>query len=111
MVIYIPLNYCREGVCLGRVLNQHHWDNFFKYASYHTLTTLQLIHNDLCGALPFDYFYMFKYFNFIDDFTIHTWVYFLKLKSEFFDKFLAYKALIENQSRHQINKLRTNNGV
>jgi hypothetical protein len=27
-----------------------------------------------------------------------------------FDKFLAYKALVEKQSGHQIQKLRTNNG-
>jgi hypothetical protein len=40
-----------------------------------------------------------KYFlTFIDDFSRRTWVYFLKLKSEVFDKFLAYKALVEKQS-------------
>ena len=37
-------------------------------------------------------------------------LHFLKLKSEFFDKFLAYKALVEKQSRHQIQRLRTDNG-
>jgi hypothetical protein len=33
---------------------------------------------------------------FIDEFSRRTWVYFLKLKSEVFDKFLAYKALVES---------------
>jgi hypothetical protein len=52
-----------------------------------------------------------KYFlTFIDDFSRRTWVYFLKLKSKVFDKFLAYKALVENQFGHQIQKLRTDNG-
>jgi transposase InsO family protein len=52
-----------------------------------------------------------KYFlNFIDDFSRRTWVYLLKLKSGVFDKFLAYKALVEKQSGHQIQRLRTNNG-
>jgi hypothetical protein len=52
-----------------------------------------------------------KYFlTFIDDFFRSTWVYFLKLGSEFFDKFLAYKALVEKQSGHQIQRLRTDNG-
>jgi transposase InsO family protein len=37
-------------------------------------------------------------------------VYFLKLKSEVFDKFLAYKALVEKQSGHQIQRLRIDNG-
>jgi hypothetical protein len=65
----------------------------------------------LCGPLSSPSFSGFKYFlNFIDDFTISTWVYFLKLKSEVFDKFLAYKALVENHSGHQVQRLRTNNG-
>jgi hypothetical protein len=34
---------------------------------------------------------------------------FLKLKNEVFDKFLAYKTLVEKQSGHQIQKLRTYN--
>jgi hypothetical protein len=33
-----------------------------------------------------------------------------KIKSEVFDKFLAYKALVENQSEHQIQRLRIDNG-
>jgi transposase InsO family protein len=46
----------------------------------------------------------------IDDFSICTWVYFLKLKSEVFDKFMVYKALVEKKYGHQIQRLRTNNG-
>ena len=46
----------------------------------------------------------------MDDFSKHTRVYFLKLKSEVFDKFLAYKALVEKKYGHQIQRLRTNNG-
>ena len=33
-----------------------------------------------------------------------------KLKREVFNMFLAYKALVEKQSSHQIIKLRSNNG-
>jgi transposase InsO family protein len=59
----------------------------------------------------FSFFFWCKYFlTFIDDFSRRTWVYFLKLKSEVFDKFLAYKALVEKQSGHQIQRLRTDNG-
>ena len=36
--------------------------------------------------------------------------YFLKLKSEVFNMFLAYKALVEKHSGHQIIKLRSDNG-
>ena len=47
---------------------------------------------------------------FIDDFTRKTWVYFLKNKSEVFERFCTFKALVENQSGLHIKVLRTNRG-
>jgi transposase InsO family protein len=77
----------------------------------HASGPLQLVHIDLCGPISSPSFSGCKYIlTFIDDFSIHTWVYFLKLKSEVFDKILAYKALVKKQSGHQIQKLRTDNG-
>jgi transposase InsO family protein len=65
----------------------------------------------LCGPLSSPSFSGCKYFlTFIDDFSRRTWVYFLKLKRKVFDKFLAYKAVVEKQYRHQIQNLRTDNG-
>ena len=52
-----------------------------------------------------------QYFlTFIDDFTRKTWVYFLKNKSEVFEKFQNFKALVENQSGLHIKVLRTDRG-
>jgi hypothetical protein len=111
MVTGLPLVSCRDGVCAGCVLDKHHRDSFEKRASWHTSGPLQLVHSDLCGPLSSPSFSGCKYFlTFIDDFSRCTWVYFLKLKSEVFDKFLAYKALVEKQSGHQIQRLRTDNG-
>ena len=111
MVTGLPLVSCRDGVCAGCILDKHHQDNFDKHASWHTSGPLQLVHSDLCGPLSSPSFSGCKYFlTFIDDFSRHTWVYFLKLKSEVFDKFLAYKALVEKQPGHQIQRLRTYNG-
>jgi hypothetical protein len=111
MVIGIPLVSCRDGVCVGCVLGKHHRDNFDKRASWHASGPLQIVHSDLCGPLSSPSFSRCKCFlTFIDDFSRRTWVYFLKLKSEVFDMFLAYKALVEKQSRHQIQRLRTDNG-
>ena len=71
----------------------------------------QLVHSDLCGPLLAFSFSGFKYFlTFIDDYSRRTWVYFLKLKSEVFDMFLAYKALVEKRSGQHIRKLRSDNG-
>ena len=65
----------------------------------------------MCGPLPSASFSSFKYFlTLIDDYSRHTWVYFLKLKTKVFNMFLAYKALFEKQYGHQILKLRSDNG-
>ena len=111
MVTSLPLVSCKDGVCVDYVLGKKHRDSFDKCASWHASGPLQLVHNDLCGPLSSSSFFGCKYFlTFIDDFSKRTWVYFLKLKSEVFDKFLAYKALVEKQYGHQIQRLRTNNG-
>jgi len=108
MVTGLPMVSCRDGVCFGCVLGKHHRDSFEKRASWHAIAPLQLVH---CGPLPVASFSGCKYFlTFIDDFSRRTWVYFLKLKSEVFNMFLAFKAFVEKQSGHQILKLRTDNG-
>ena len=82
-----------------------------KFRHWHTSDPLQLVHSDLCGPLLAVPFSGFKYFlTFIDDYSRRTWVYFLKLKSEVFDMFLDYKALVEKQSGQHILKLRFDNG-
>eukprot|EP00253_Pinus_taeda_P021493 PITA_21493 len=45
-----------------------------------------------------------------DDFSRNTWIYFLKKKSEVFDRFKEFKALVENQTEKKIKVLRTDNG-
>ena len=96
MVTSIPLVSCKDGVCSSCVLRKHHQDSFDKRASWNALVTLELVHSDLCGPLPSASFSSFKYFlTFIDDYSRRNWVYFLKLKREVFNMFLAYKALVE----------------
>ena len=46
----------------------------------------------------------------IDDFTTMAWVFFLKEKSEAFNKFKAFKILIENETEEKIKCLRSDNG-
>ena len=111
MVTGLPPVSSKDGVFASCVLDKHHWDSFEKRASWNALAPLHIVHSDLCGPLSTPSFSRCKYFlTFIDDFFRRTWVYFLKHKNEVFDKFLAYKALIENQFEHQIQRLRTDNG-
>jgi len=103
---------CRDGVCSGCILGKHHLGSFEKHASWQASTPLQLVHSDLCGSLLVFSFSSYKYLlASLDDFSRRTWVYFLKLKSEVFNTFLAFKAFIEKQSRHQILKLGFDNGI
>ena len=47
---------------------------------------------------------------FFDDYTIMTWVSFLKQKSKAFEKFKAFITLIENETNFKIKCIRSNNG-
>ena len=46
----------------------------------------------------------------IDDYTMMTWVTFLKEKSEAFMKFKDFKELVENEANLKIKCLRSDNG-
>ena len=50
------------------------------------------------------------YVSFIDDFSCNTWIYFLKAKSVFFNKFKEFKVLVENLSEKKLKTLRSDNG-
>ena len=48
--------------------------------------------------------------SFIDDFLRNTWIYFLRNKSQVFDRFKEFEALVENQIEKKIKVLTTDNG-
>jgi hypothetical protein len=58
---------------------------------------LELIHNDMFGLVPVPSLGKYVYYvSFIDNFSRNTWIYFLRKKSEVFDKLKEFKALVEN---------------
>ncbi len=72
---------------------------------------LELVHSDVCGLMKTTFHGEARYFvTFIDDFSRKIHVYLLKEKGEVFDKFKAYKALVENQTNMKIKTLRSDNG-
>jgi transposase InsO family protein len=72
---------------------------------------LELIHSDVFGPVPIPSVGKFVYYvSFIDDSSRYTSIYFLRNKSEVFDKFKEFKALVENQTEKKIKVLRTDNG-
>ncbi|KAG8473238.1 hypothetical protein CXB51_035235 [Gossypium anomalum] len=73
---------------------------------------LEVVHTDICGLMRSSSFNDSKYFVlYIDDFSRFCWIYFLKQKSEVFEVFSKFKALVENQSGCKIKALRSDNGV
>ena len=83
----------------------------FKSRSSKSTKPLELVHSDVCGKMNTPSLGGGEYFlTFIDDYTHYTWVYVLKRKSEVFDKFQKWKALVENESGHNLKVLRTDRG-
>ena len=68
---------------------------------------LELVHSDVFGPVKVPSLGKSVYYvSFIDDFSRNTWIYFLKKKSEVFDRFKEFKALVENQTEKKIKVLR-----
>ena len=74
-------------------------------------TPLELIQLNLCGPIKIPCLNGSKYlFLIVDDYTRMSWVYFLKEKAKAFQKFVEFKALVENMSTDFIKTLRTDRG-
>ncbi|KAL2230806.1 UNVERIFIED_CONTAM: Retrovirus-related Pol polyprotein from transposon TNT 1-94 [Sesamum indicum] len=72
---------------------------------------LELVHTNLWGPAPVSSLGGSTYYmTFVDDSTGKVWVYFLKRKSDAFDTFRRWKALVENVIGLQVKCLRSNNG-
>ena len=58
---------------------------------------LEMVHSDVFGlvTMPSLGGYMY-YVSFIDYFSRKTWIYFLRKKSEVFERFKEFKYLVEN---------------
>jgi hypothetical protein len=99
-----------EGVCKG-CAQGNNINNHFPKSDSKVEGILELIHSNLCGPMPSTSLSGYVYYvSFIVDYSLKTWVYFLKSKDEMFGKFKEFKALIENLYERKINILRSDNG-
>lgn len=72
---------------------------------------LGLVHSDVCGKISTPSLCGGNYFlTFIDDYTHYVWIYILKRKDQVFEKFIEWKAVVENSSGRKLKTLRTDNG-
>jgi len=111
MVRGLPLIEKPYSVCEGCILGKQHRESFPSGKSIRAKAPLEIVHSDLCGPMQTPSFAGNHYIlTFIDDFTRKNWVYFLKNKSEVFERFCNSKALVENQSGLHIKVLRNDKG-
>jgi transposase InsO family protein len=72
---------------------------------------LEVIHSDVCGPMQTASLGGARYFvTFIDDFSRKVHVYTIKSKADVLNKFIEYKARVENELNKKIKTLRTDNG-
>jgi hypothetical protein len=85
-----------KEVCEGCVSGKHHREKFDKEEAWRASYPLELMHADLCGPMQNESIGGNRYsITFIDDFSIMCWVYFLRNKSDTFNLFKKFKALVE----------------
>jgi len=72
---------------------------------------LEKIHCDIWGPSPVSSFQKFKYYVvFVNNFSRHSWLYPMKLKSEFYEIFVKFQKLVERQHNHQIKAFQSDGG-
>ncbi|PWA57377.1 copia-type polyprotein [Artemisia annua] len=98
-------------VCEGCLLGKHARSSFPKEATSRAKEPLQLIHTDLCGPItPPSHGKNLYFMLLIDDFSRKTWVYFLKEKSQAFEAFKIFKAMVEKEKGLKIKSMRSDRG-
>ncbi|GKB35149.1 retrovirus-related pol polyprotein from transposon TNT 1-94 [Tanacetum coccineum] len=95
-------------VCEGCLLGKHARSSFPKEATSRAKDPLQLIHTGLHGPITLPSHGKNLYFMlFIDDYSRKTWVYFPKEKSQAFESFLKFKAMVEKEKGLKIKSMRS----
>jgi hypothetical protein len=86
-----------NGNCQGCIIGKHPKKKIDKGQAWRASSPIQLIHGDVMGPFPKPSINKYRYvLTFIDGYSLFTWVYFLTLKSQVFQYFKEFKALVEN---------------
>jgi hypothetical protein len=106
----LSISLTKNEICKGCMLGKNIKKSFLS-SDNRAQGILNLVHSDVCGPMSSPSLNGCLYYViFIDDYSRKCWIYFLKAKSDTFDKFKEYKAFIEKQTRKYIRYLRTKNG-
>ena len=92
-----------RSVCGDCIAGRQHRERFSKISLHRTNEVLQVIHSDVVGPIHTPSLSGSQYFvAFIDDYSRKSFVYFMRHKSETFQKFLEFKAQVENETYFDI---------
>jgi len=110
MVVRLPkidgLDFCERCVYGKQSRVSFHVNKAWRASS-----CLELVHTDVCGPMSIESLGGSRYFLlFTDDYSRMSWVYFLKFKSEVFENFRKFKALVEKQSGCSLKALHSDRG-
>lgn len=98
-------------LCESCILGKQRRVSFLKGGRTPKAEKLELVHTDLWGASPVASLGGSRYYiTFIDDSSRKVWVYFLKNKSEVFETFKKWKAMVEIETGLKVKCLRSDNG-
>ena len=99
------------GLCEDCIFGKQKKVSFTKIGKTPKEKRLELVHTDVWGPSPVSSLAGSLYYvTFIDDSIRKLWVYFLKKKSEVFDTFRKWKAMVENETGLKIKRVRSDNG-
>eukprot|EP00731_Ephydatia_muelleri_P005270 Em0002g1446a len=106
----IPCN-TRMSFCEKCVEGKMARKPFQSVGEIRTTRKLQLVHSDVCGPMPTESIGGSRYFvTFVDDYSRFCRVYFMKRKSEAFDKFKEFGRCSTNECGLSIGIFRSDNG-
>ncbi|KAH0758822.1 hypothetical protein KY290_022315 [Solanum tuberosum] len=107
----LPKLEIREDIiCVGCQYGKAH-QLPYRESKYQAKEPLELVHSDVFGPVKQSCINGYRYMvTFIDDFSRYAWIYFLKEKSEVFEKFKEFQYTLENDIGRKIKCLRMDNG-
>ena len=92
-----------DGVCPGCLVGKHLEKRYEVGKAHRAASILYLIHSDVDVPMSTTSINGCRYLlTFIDDCSRYCWIYFMKQKSEVFETFKVFKAMVENSFNKNI---------
>lgn len=111
MVLGIPNIKVERETCQSCLFGKQTRQVFPQSSSFRATKLLELVHGDLCGPISPPTAAKNRYiFVLIDDCSRYMWSILLKEKSDAFEKFKIFKAMVESETKQSIKMFRTDRG-